>query len=184
MTKPLPSPQELRNLLDYCPETGVMQWKPRDLNLFPTSSAARRWHTRWCGKPAMNTWDKAGYKVGSIAGVSMKAHRVAWAIHFGQWPKDDIDHMNGDKSDNRIRNLRPATRAENSRYSTSSYGSSRFKGVSRHRKTGKWRATITVNRKQFHLGLFGTQELAAIRYNAAAVEFFGVFAKLNKGVGA
>ena len=90
-----------------------------------------------------------------------------------------VDHINGDRLDNRRRNLRAATHTENLRNSRkNSRGSSRFKGVSRCKSSGKWRAYIRSG-TQVHLGHFATEEAAARAYDRAALERFGAFAKLN-----
>lgn len=107
-------------------------------------------------------------------------HRVAWFLHYGEWPKGYVDHINGDKSDNRISNLREATASENlcnrgrQRNNTSGH-----KGVSWHRQNRKWKATISVSGRNRYLGSFDTKEEAAQAYNRAALHFHGKFAMLD-----
>ena len=90
----------------------------------------------------------------------------------------EIDHINGDRLDNRRCNLRLCTHRQNLRNrKRQDNGSSRYKGV--HKSAGKWRAMIGYDGKLYHLGYFADEEEAARAYNAAATEHFGEFARLN-----
>jgi hypothetical protein len=92
-----------------------------------------------------------------------------------------VDHINGDKIDNRICNLRICTNAENSRNSKKKTGgSSKYKGVTFEKRTGRWVAQIMLNRKNIFLGSFKTEVEAAIQYNKGAIKYHGEFAKLNE----
>ena len=91
-----------------------------------------------------------------------------------------VDHINGNSLDNRRSNLRICTSRENSFNSSIAKNNvSGFKGVSKHKLTGKWESRIGVNRKKLHLGLFNNKRTAAMAYNIAAKKYFGEFAKLN-----
>ena len=91
-----------------------------------------------------------------------------------------VDHMDNDKTNNNWKNLRWATSSENSRNMRKHWdGSSSFKGVSWDKRAGKWRTQILVNRKVKTLGRYLSEREAADVYNAAAIEHYGVFAKLN-----
>src|SRR3990167_624881 len=93
----------------------------------------------------------------------------------------EIDHKNGDGLDNRRSNIRPASRTQNNANMKKRLGAaSRFKGVSFHPGTGKWRAGIWSSGTRKHLGLFVREWDAAVAYNHAALETFGEFAKINK----
>lgn len=95
-------------------------------------------------------------------------------------PGMDTDHINGDTLDNRRSNLRTCSATENQRNrSKNSSNKSGYKGVSWNINAGKWRATITVNRKNIHIGYFATAELAAQAYDDAAQKHGGEFARLN-----
>jgi len=100
-----------------------------------------------------------GYLYGKVFGKNYLAHRVMWALEYGTWPDGDIDHVNQNKTDNRICNLRTASKTENARNKTTyKNNTSGFVGVSRCKN--KWRAYVTVDRKQVHLGLFTTEKQA------------------------
>ncbi len=118
-----------------------------------------------------------GYLVVTVAGQSVFAHRACWAIYYGQWPSMMIDHINHDKTDNRICNLREATAMQNLRNRPrQTNNTTGAKGVSFHKFSGKYRAQIKVDGKKLHLGLFETPEAAHAAYAAAAVRFHGDFA--------
>ena len=98
------TPAELKTLLSYDPETGELTWRVRGVP---------RIDNRLAGKPALiGTSD--GYRVGKIMTQNLKAHRVAWAIYYGEWPKAMLDHINGNRADNRIVNLRTVSPVQNS----------------------------------------------------------------------
>jgi len=101
------------------------------------------------------------------------------AIMSADWD-GDVDHINGDKLDNRRCNLRYVTRAQNNMNMRTRRGSSRFKGVVWHKQDRRWWAVIKAEGKQRSLGTYATQEEAAAAYNVAAKRFFGDFARLNE----
>lgn len=90
-----------------------------------------------------------------------------------------IDHINGDKLDNRRVNLRVCTHAQNNMNQRKTKGKSKYKGVCWLGRLNKWRAYIVKDRKQYYLGLFKSEEDAATAYNMAALRHFREFAKLN-----
>lgn len=114
--KPLPSQDVLRQLLDYDPETGALTWKERGIEWFSAPDRHKAWNSRYAGKPAFTAISN-GYLVGAIKCIGIKrgyAHRVVWAIQSGSWP-NVIDHIDGDKTNNRASNLRDVTHSENLR---------------------------------------------------------------------
>jgi hypothetical protein len=119
MAKDLPPVETLRQLLDYNPETGLLFWKPRPREMFKDNDLriCNTWNTRYAGKEALRHIDANGYKIGSVAGLSLKAHRLIWKLVFGQEPIGQIDHVNGIRHDNRLANLRLVNQAENQRNS-------------------------------------------------------------------
>ena len=117
MKKQLPSVETLRQLLDYDPETGILTWKPRPVEMFRNHDKriCATWNTRYAGKEAFGNVHPEGYKLGAIQSRYFKAHRIIWKFVTGQDPDGEIDHINGDRSDNRIANLRDVTASENQR---------------------------------------------------------------------
>ena len=118
-----------------------------------------------------------GYVVITLSGIDCRAHRLAHLIMMGKWPENDIDHDNGDRSDNRWCNLRASTRGQNLGnriiLSNNKIG---LKGVHVHKQTGKYRAQIRVDGKRIHIGVYDTAEEAHQAYLNKAVELFGEFA--------
>ncbi len=105
-----------------------------------------------------------GYSKVIIGGKRYLQHRLIWYLYYKKEPPDYIDHINGDKNDNRIQNLRRVTCAENiqNQIKPTKRSKSGFLGVSKHRK--KWRACICVNRKQINLGVYTTKKEASDVY--------------------
>ena len=162
MTKyTLPTIDYLRKRLRYEPETGKLFWLACD-------DMPQRWKTRFSWKEAFTANDENGYRLGAVNYQTLKAHRVAWALHHGEWPSDHIDHINGIKFDNRIVNLRVVTNAENMRNKAMrACNTSGFTGVYFHKPTGKWQAKINVNGRGKSLGLFhNIAEAAEVRAKA------------------
>lgn len=176
------SAQTLSELLRYDAHTGKLYWKPRQLSFFRDERASKSWHSQNCGREALTAKIQNGYRNGSILGrCGFRAHRVAWAIFYGEWPSCDVDHINGDPSDNRICNLRLASKPENAQNQApqSRAKSSRYKGVHWRTERSKWVAMITVNGRKMRVGSFFDEASAAQAYNAAARRFYGPFARLN-----
>jgi hypothetical protein len=104
-----------------------------------------------------------------IDGVRYQANRLAWLYVYGQWPVDEVDHVNRDFIDKRISNLREASHAENMRNKNlHSNNKSGFKGVHWHAQSKKWRAQIKRDGKARSLGLYSTPEQAYEAYCTAA----------------
>jgi hypothetical protein len=102
-----------------------------------------------------------------------KAHRLAWLYMTGLWPENQIDHIDGNSSNNRFNNLREATASQNIANRLHNVGESGLRGVDRHGRG--WRAKIKVNRKAIYLGIFDTKEEASAVYKTARDRYFGEF---------
>ena len=171
----------VKELLDYNPKTGEFRWKFRDRKWFEDVSD-RGWNS-WNGKNAGNTagyLDKSnGYRGITIFDKPYQAHRLAWLYVYGEWP-NEIDHINHIRDDNRLENLRDVTRSQNGMNSSIETGrTSQYKGVHWAKKANKWKAQIGINGKQKYLGYFTIEIEAARAYDRAALEHFGIYAKLN-----
>jgi hypothetical protein len=113
----------------------------------------------------------------TIKGKAYLPHRLAWLYMTGQHPKNFIDHINRDSTDNRFNNLREATYAENNRNrSIGKDNTSGYKGVSWHKGRKKWRAEIRVDNKSIHLGYFDDIKDAGTAYIQAANIYHKEFA--------
>ena len=157
----------MRELLDYDPETGLAFWRP---------NARRVGGSHLNGMPAGHL-SRRGYKILHMDGVLLQFHRAAWAYVHGEWPQLQIDHINGDKSDNRIANLRLATFSQNNRNSKPKKDNrSGIKGLHYRADRGVWRAVIQENGKLTHLGHFSKVEDAKAAYETAAERIAGDFA--------
>lgn len=139
----------------------------------PVTGVFTRLHGRHAGRADLPAPD--GYRRVKFLDRHYSAHRLAWLFTFGEWPVICVDHIDGDRGNNAIRNLRLATNAENQR---NRRNAGRFlKGVTLSRSTGKFQAQIKVEGRVRYLGVFLTEELAHAAYLDAARKHFGEFAR-------
>lgn len=163
----LPTVERVRELLDYDPVTGALRWRV-------TRGPAR------AGMVAgnINSGLRGGYRVVMVDGKSCRAHRIAWAIYYGEHPVKDIDHIDGNRSNNAISNLRLATQSQNNAnmrlFKNSTSG---VKGVTWDKRRNCWRAHIVFEGKQRHLGRYPSREQAAAARRVAAERLYGAFAR-------
>ncbi len=160
----------LRGALDYDTETGVFTWV-----------ATPRLRSALIGQPAGYS-DPRGYRVIHVKSRGYYAHRLAWFYTHGEWPPNQIDHINMDKSDNRIANLRLATMSQNQQNQQKRKlkrpASSPFKGVHWHRAMKTYVANICKDGQQIHLGTFGNCAPAAhFAYCVASDKLHGEFGR-------
>lgn len=148
------SAERLREILDYNSTTGVFVWKER------TSNRVHLGDTAGC------TSGSHGYPVIGIGGTTYLAHRLAWLFVYGKWPDKHIDHLNGNRADTRIANLRDVPNAINRQNMRCAKPENRcgLLGVKFDDRTGRWVARITRGGKQFHIGVFDTPEQAHDAY--------------------
>ncbi|TAN09525.1 MAG: HNH endonuclease [Chitinophagaceae bacterium] len=142
-----PTQAEIKALLHYDPESGVFTWRVA----LPT---------RRVGAPA-GCEKTNGYRAIKIDGRILLEHRLAWIYMTGALPPHQIDHINGDRHDNRWANLRAANSSQNMQNQRGA------KGASRHKPSGTWQSSIKINGKTIWLGKFPTFEEARAAYLAA-----------------
>jgi hypothetical protein len=172
-TKNLPTIEYLRQCFHY--DSGRLFWLKRLREHFSTADYWRGWNNRWSGKEAGYLDSGRRWQV-RVNDRKIPRYYIVWALHFGEWP-ELLDHRNRDSSNDRINNLRlvtPCQNAQNRRRQSNNKAG--LKGVSWDRGKGRWRATITVNRRWIQLGLFDTPELAHHAYIEAIRLHFGEFA--------
>jgi hypothetical protein len=166
MAKPDITQEYLHSILHYDPITGVFTYKVK------RSSRALK------GAIA-GAKDRRGYLSIKIDYVAYYAHRLAWFYIHGEWPKDQLDHVDGDKTNNALHNLREATAAQNTHNRpTPRNNKTGFKGVDLTRG-GKYRAAICIGYQHRFLGYFDTAEEAHAAYCKAAQELHGEYARLS-----
>lgn len=154
----------LVSYLSYDLRTGVFRWMvKRPKGVKPNDIAGRKL--------------KNGSVSIQLLHRQYQAHRLAWLYHYGKWPTEFLDHINGNPADNRICNLREATNSQNQanrkRLTTNTSG---FRGVTWNQKCQRWQASIKKDGKNIYLGLYEDAEKAGSAYKAAAAELFGEFA--------
>ena len=149
--------ERLRELIDYDPATGLFICKIARIN-------------RRIGDVEHGTCGR-GYIAFCLDGKQYYAHRLAWFYVHGVWPRAEIDHVNRDITDNRMSNLREATRAQNAK----NVPGQTLKGIMPNHE--RWQAQIRVDGKRIYLGTFDTRELAHAAYCEASRRMHGEFGR-------
>lgn len=166
----------LKNILDYCPATGIFTWKKRAIDDFSSKRAYSTFNSKFAGKQCGSLTNK--YLTIRINRSLYYCHRLAWAMHYGKWPVGDVDHINMDKTDNRASNLRLASRRDNMNNLTATKANrSGFIGVYWAARERKWVSAITIDYKFIFLGHFDDPASAAMAYNVACEKANGRFSK-------
>ncbi len=168
-----PTPDQVREIFDYNPETGEFRWRIKSRGKVAG------------GGRGIQPGDPAGSKCsGKLGGWRLKALGaeypagvVAFVIVKGRWPVGDVDHEDRDRMNNRWKNLREGMRSQNQANRGNFPHSSPHKGVGYDKQTGKWRARIRVSGKLIDLGRFADLEVAHSVYLEAARRHFGEFAR-------
>ena len=167
MTKrQLPSPDVLRQLLDYNPETGELRWRERPISYFAdgVQSAAhnqRAWNSRFAGKPALASRRADGYMRGKLFEQYVFAHRVVWKMLTGNDP-ECIDHIDGNPANNRQENLRSVSHKINLRNTKRrTDNTSGYTGVIKETRTARYVSIAVVDGRRNYLGSFGSPHEAA-----------------------
>ena len=136
----------LRNSFTYFPETGEL--------------------IRNKNNKLVKSMDSYGYIQVSFCKKMYKSHRIIWAIVYGEFPKGQIDHINGIRHDNRIHNLRDVSQQQNSfnKKKKTKTNKSGYRGVCWNKKSKKWQSSISVDGKNIYLGVFESAEIAHQSY--------------------
>lgn len=159
-------PEIVINLVAYNPETGVLTFRSATPDMFSDGRKSAKhvcaiWNAKNAAKPAFSARHSAGYLAGSLLGRKFLAHRIAWVIAKGEWPDGEIDHINHDRGDNRLVNLRQTTREENSKNLSMSINCPNgATGVYWYARTSRWVAKISIRGRSTHLGYFPEKTMA------------------------
>lgn len=153
----------INSQLRYEPDSGLLFWK------IGRSGRLKNKLTAGCK-------NSEGYLHIKINGHLFKSHRIAWLLSTGKWPKNQIDHINRIRYDNRLINLREATNKENARNHIVHYkNTSGFSGVSYANDRKKWRAYITIFYKRKYVGEFLSKNGAIHARKCAEEKYFNEF---------
>ena len=156
------SPEDMKDAFCYDPETGLVTHRTQ-----PARGPSKAGDVAGCVEHPGRI--RVRYK-----GHRILAHRIAWAIYYGEWPRDLLDHANGNGLDNRIANLREATHSQNMRNrKTHKHSKTGVRGVAF--EDGSFRASITTDGKRARLGFFQSIEAASAAYMTASESIHGAF---------
>jgi hypothetical protein len=144
-----------REYLSYDPETGIIRW-----------IKVPKYTTKAKAGDVAGTLRDDGYLELKLLGKKHKAHRLVWFLHYGVWPTKLIDHENGIRVDNSIKNLREATHAQNQQ----NRSSEDVKGISYHKRDRKWQVRISANGIQEWVGAFTLESDAITAYQKRKAE--------------
>lgn len=159
---------------------GELFWKPRTLDISKNEHQMNAWNARYSEKTVNKGLLNSGYRYFSLNGKSWLLHRAIYTMHHGL-PNKEVDHINGDKLDNRIENLRPATSSQNKHNARPRGGNSKHKGVYWNSKDKRWRAQASLNGTVKYLGNFKNETDAAQAYNEFAEKYYDLnFVLLNE----
>jgi hypothetical protein len=180
MKRELPSQEYLRMLLDYDHLSGVLRWKKRDVSLFKSGGhtaehTCNRWNSHMADQEALAAVKGDGYRHGAIDGVHYASHRVIWKWMTGVEP-DEVDHIDGDRKNNKWANLRSVPRAVNGRNLTRAKdNTSGTTGVRYVARDATWQAYIMRGRTFINLGSYKNIE-DAVRARKQAEKEYGFHA--------
>ena len=162
---------DLNQTLKYNPKTGSLTWRKRTDRFPAPITSIKIFNSKFANKPIYEEVHK-GYRRIRLFNKSYKSHRVAWAIHHGDWPADQIDHINGVRSDNRIENLRAVDQIENSRNTKiPATNMSGVIGINWDKLSWRWVVSIGVDSKTFYIGSFKDFEEAVSVRRSVEVKY-------------
>jgi hypothetical protein len=151
------NPQQVRELLRYESETGQFYWRVDRTNATRAGMSA-------------GSINGTGYVYIKVLGKRRTAHRLAWFLVHGDWPCGVIDHINGDKLDNRLANLRVVTKRQNGQ-NMQRHRTGRLVGASYHKPSKRWQSRIKVQGTERSLGYYDTEQEAHQAYLRASLLF-------------
>jgi hypothetical protein len=175
-----PSIGHLIECFNYDPMTGRLSWRERPVTHFKDEHSWRVTNCKYAGKEIAGA-DEKGYLRVPIHGKNYRVHRVCFAIYHGRWPDKQVDHIDGDKANNKIGNLREATNSQNQMNRGAAVNNtSGYKGVHFNKAAKKWHAQIRKKGKNIYLGVFDDPHDAYLAYCQAADKIHGQFANSGK----
>ena len=177
----LPPWEYLNECFRYDVAEGELYWRVRPLAHFKDISTMNTWNNKYSNKLAGRLGKNGGYRGAKLHGKLYGNHRITWKLLKKEEPSSVIDHIDGNKSNNNIDNLRMATKSENnSNCGKNKRNTSGFKGVAYHKASKKYRATIRHNGVTFNLGSFHTAEEANLKYQEKSLELHGEFSTVTQ----
>lgn len=163
------TPSYLQTRLDYNPVTGELFWKEK----LGTDRWTRAWNTMWVGKAALTADDGRGYCYGHVDGEKITAHKAAWAIYYGSFPTKGLDHEDGNRKHNAIKNLSDVGHKGNNKNKAAQKNKSGLPAGVVHVKSRKilpYSARISIKGKQTNIGNFANPADAHQAYLNAALQ--------------
>lgn len=163
--------ETLHQLLRCDAEAGKLYWKPRPREMFSSDRSFGMWNTRYAGTEAFTSLTPYGYPEGRIFDRGYRAHRVIWALYYGEWP-EEIDHIDHNPANNKINNLRVVDHKTNCKnmklFKTNKSG---VVGVSFCNTFKKWKVTIWHAQKCHCLGSYDNKDEAVAVRKKAELDF-------------
>lgn len=160
-----PSFEQINEQLAYDPETGAITWR---LSKKGNSGAGT---SAGCNHPAL------GYVLIGVLRQRLYGHRIAWLLTHGHWPEHQIDHINGNRADNRLANLRECSHAENQQNGLARRNRHGYPGVDQDPKTGKYRSRVVIGGVKHNMGGFDSPEQAHNAYLEAKQRLHPFYAR-------
>ena len=172
-----PPPEYVIQAVSYNHETGELTWNHR-------ADMPKLWNTKYAGKPAFAAKDGRGYRRGAMTVGGRRfhflAHQIAWVVLRGKWADQLIDHIDGDKGNNRASNLREVTNSQNMQNGgMRRQNQAGLKGVSWNKNAKRWQSAIKKDGRSIHLGYYQTKEEAHGAYCEFAKTLFGEYARFQ-----